>query len=132
MLTFSAAVHERKPNIGFFKHVIEETGIDPSHTIFIDDKLENVLTARSFGMHGIVFDDELKVIQELKNLCYDPIMRGRKFLTSHKKKLISVTSNNIELSEVRSTIISLSFTPLKFPLFQNFGQLLILDATGDK
>jgi len=51
-------------------------------------------------MHGIVFDDESKVIKDLKNLCYDPVLRGRKFLASHKKNLTSVTSNNIELSEV--------------------------------
>ncbi|KAF9464282.1 HAD-like domain-containing protein [Collybia nuda] len=109
----SAAARERKPNIGFFRHVIEQTGVDPSRTIFVDDKLENVLSARSFGMHGVVFDNEIKVIQELKNLCYDPLARGKKYLASHKKKHVSVTSNNIELAE-------------------NFGQLLILDATGDK
>ncbi|PPR01294.1 hypothetical protein CVT24_006369 [Panaeolus cyanescens] len=109
----SAAAHERKPNIGFFKHVIDNAGIDPTTTVFVDDKLENVLSARSFGMHGIVFEDKSKVIQELKNLCFDPIERGKEFLESHKKKLNSVTSNNIELSE-------------------NFAQLLILEATGDK
>ena len=97
----SAAAGERKPNIGFFKCVIEKAKIDPSSTIFVDDKLENVLTARSFGMHGIVFDDQSKVIQELKNLCFDPVMRGSGFLASHKKSFISVTSTNIQLSEVR-------------------------------
>lgn len=105
----SAAAGERKPNIGFFKHVIEEAKIDPSSTIFVDDKLENVLTARSFGMHGIVFDDQSKVIQELKNLCFDPVMRGSGFLASHKRNLISVTSTNIQLSEVRCRLIAFSF-----------------------
>ena len=99
-MDFSAAARERKPNIGFYQHVIDKTGIDPSRTIFVDDKLENVLTARSFGMHGIVFDDQENVIQQLKNFCGDPILRGKKFLASHKKQLISVTSNNVELSEV--------------------------------
>jgi len=102
LIGFSAAARERKPNIGFYQHVIDKTGIDPSRTIFVDDKLENVLTARSFGMHGIVFDDQEKVIQQLKNLCGDPILRGKNFLASHKKRLISVTSTNIELSEVPS------------------------------
>ena len=96
----SAASRERKPNIGFFKHVIDKSGIDPSRTIFVDDKSENVLTARSFGMHGIVFNDQSKVIKDLKNLCYDPVLCRRRFLASHKKNLISVTSNNIEISEV--------------------------------
>ncbi|KAF8812869.1 HAD-like protein [Phlegmacium glaucopus] len=108
----SSAVHQRKPNIGFYKHVIQETGIDPSRAIFVDDKLENVITARSFGMHGIIFDDQAKVIRQLKNLCGDPISRGNKFLAS-RKQFTSVTDNNIEFSE-------------------NFCELLILDATGDK
>lgn len=106
-LTFSAAAHERKPNIGFYKHVIDNSGIDPSRTIFVDDKIENVLTARSFGMHGIVFDDQEKVIQQLKNLCGDSVARGQSFLASHKKRLTSVTSNNVELAEVSESKCSL-------------------------
>ncbi|KAG6884533.1 hypothetical protein C0992_006121 [Termitomyces sp. T32_za158] len=109
----SASARQRKPNVGFFKYVFERSGIDPSRTIFVDDKMENVLTARSFGMHGILFDDESKVIRNLKNLCYDPVLRGKQFLTSRKKALTSVTSNNAEFME-------------------NFSQLLILLATGDE
>ena len=100
MPVLSAAARERKPNMGFFKHVIEKTGINPSRMIFVDDKVENVLTARSFGMHGIVFDDQSKVIKNLKSLCYDPVPRGRRFLASHERNLISVTSNNVEFLEV--------------------------------
>ena len=97
---FSAAAHKRKPNIGFYQHVIEETGIDPTRTIFVDDKLENVITAQSFGMHGIIFDDQENVIRQLKNICGDPISRGSKFLASLKKNFRSVTSNNIEFEDV--------------------------------
>ena len=126
----SAAARERKPNIGFFKHVIEKTGIDPSQTIFVDDKLENVLTARSFGMHGIVFDDQSKAIKDIKHLCYDPVPRGRRFLAAHKRNLISVTSNNVELSEVGLFTFSATFHLTAKP-FQNFSQLLSLEATSD-
>jgi FMN phosphatase YigB (HAD superfamily) len=97
----SSAIHKRKPNIGFHKHVIEETGIDPTRTIFVDDRLENVLTAQSFGMHGIIFDDQEKVIRQLKNICGDPVLRGSKFLASHKKNFRSVSSNDIEFGDVR-------------------------------
>ncbi|KAG6900636.1 hypothetical protein C0993_006740 [Termitomyces sp. T159_Od127] len=109
----SASARQRKPGVGFFNHVIEKSGIDPSRTIFVDDKLENVVTARSFGMHGIVFDDDSKVIKDLKNLCYDPVLRGKRFLASRRKNFKSVTSNNIEFME-------------------NFSQFLILLATGDE
>jgi histidinol phosphatase-like enzyme len=130
MPILSAAARERKPNMGLFKHAIEKTGIDPSRMIFVDDKLENVLTARSFGMYGIVFDNQSKVIKDLKNLCYDPVPHGRRFLASHKRNLISVTSNNVELSEVGLYTFSTTFH-LTLPSFQNFSQLLIIEATGD-
>ena len=106
----SAAVQKRKPNIGFYKHVIEETGIDPTRTIFVDDKLENVLTAQSFGMHGIIFDDQEKVIRQLKNISGDPILRGSNFLASRKKNFASVFSNNIEFEDVINVIYPLTDT----------------------
>ena len=85
--------------------MIEETGIDPTRTIFVDDKLENVLTAQSFGMHGIIFDDQENVIRQLKNICGDPISRGRNFLASRKGKFTSVSSNNIEFEDVTSFVL---------------------------
>ena len=106
-MNFSATARERKPEIGFYKQVIEQTRIDPSSTIFVDDKLENVSSARSLGMHGIVFDDQAKVVQQIKNLCCDPILRGNSFLVSGKKHLTSVTSNNVEISEVLSLFFCL-------------------------
>ena len=134
-LKTSAAAHERKPNIGFYKHVIDNSGIDPSRTIFVDDKIENVLTARSFGMHGIVFDNQEKVIQQLKNLCGDPIARGQNFLASHKQRLTSVTSSNVELAEVSESARCLPISndcPILLCFIQNFAQLLILEATHDR
>lgn len=51
-------------------------------------------------MHGIVFDNLQNVVRQLKNLCDDPVDRAMDFLHAHKKRLISVTSNCIELKEV--------------------------------
>ncbi|KAG2342940.1 HAD-like protein [Suillus weaverae] len=109
----SAGVGERKPNLGFYKAVISSTGVDPSRTIFVDDKIENVLSARSLGMRGIVFDDHRKVVRALYNLLGDPVERGRQYLTANAKKLLSVTDNGILLRE-------------------NFAQLLILEATDNR
>ena len=94
------SAHERKPNTGFYQYVINATGVDPIHTIFVDDKVENVLVARSFGIHGIVYDNISNVAQQLKNLCGDSVSRGTKFLASRKQQLTSVTSNGIQLAEV--------------------------------
>ena len=92
--------------------MIKETGIDPSRTIFIDGKFENVFAARSFGMHGIVFNDQAEVIRQLKNLCGDPISRGNDFLTPRKKRLLSISESNIEFSDVN---ISFSLTFIMKP-----------------
>ncbi|KAF8574205.1 HAD-like protein [Ramaria rubella] len=109
----SAAAHERKPNLGFYKYVLTETGLDPTSTIFVDDKIENVLSARSFGMHGIVFNDPNTVMRQLRNLCGDPIERAKAFLTANKKQLQSVTSKGYVMKE-------------------NYSQLLIWETTGDE
>ncbi|KAG2138331.1 Haloacid dehalogenase-like hydrolase-domain-containing protein [Suillus clintonianus] len=109
----SAGVGDRKPNLGFYKVVLARTGADPSRTIFVDDKIDNVLSARSLGMHGIIFDDHRKVVRALYNLLGDPVERGRQYLTLNAKKHLSVTENGIVLRE-------------------NFAQLLILEATDDR
>ncbi|KAI0753234.1 HAD-like domain-containing protein [Daedaleopsis nitida] len=51
----SGRVGERKPEFGFYRHVLERTGADPRRTVFVDDKARNVDAARSFGIHGVVF-----------------------------------------------------------------------------
>jgi FMN phosphatase YigB (HAD superfamily) len=109
----SGSVGERKPNLGFYKHILSKTGIDPHKAIFIDDKLENILSARSLGFHGIVFDTSANVIRALRNLLGDPVKRGREFLQQNAGRLDSVTDNGIVLKE-------------------NFAQLLILEATNDR
>ncbi|KAF8526546.1 HAD-like protein [Hysterangium stoloniferum] len=109
----SAAAHERKPHLGFYSHVISEAGLDPARTIFVDDKSENVLTARSFGMHGIRFEGFESLSRQLRNLCGDPVERGNAFLSENKGKLFSTTSRGFVLDE-------------------NYSQLLIWEATGDR
>ena len=114
----SGAAGERKPNIGFYRHVISATGIDPKTTIFVDDKHENVLSARSVGLHGIVFENEAVVRRALRNLTGDPIARGNAYLKANAKKLDSVT----EATDKHPAII----------IHENFAQLHILEATGDR
>ena len=108
----SADAGERKPNLGFYRHVLGDTGADPRSVVFVDDGPENVLSARSFGMHGILFDDQKRVFQAIRNAVQDPVHRARAYLQKNAKLLHSVTSNGIIFKE-------------------NFAQLLILEATGD-
>lgn len=109
----SAGVGERKPNLGFYKAVISSTGADSSRNIFVDDKMENILSVRWLGMRRVVLEDHCKVVRALYNLLGDPVERGRQYLTGNAKKLLSVTDSGIFLRE-------------------NFAQLLILEATDNR
>jgi FMN phosphatase YigB (HAD superfamily) len=114
----SGAVGERKPNLAFYRHVIAATELQPRRTIFVDDKLENVLSARSLGFTGIVFDDPSEVKRALRNLIGDPVQRGGEFLIRNAGKLGSVTRAT---PQQESTAVD-----------ENFAQLLILEITGNR
>ncbi|KAI0310794.1 HAD-like domain-containing protein [Amylostereum chailletii] len=109
----SAAVGMRKPDLCFYKHVLASTGSDPQSTVFVDDKPENVLSARSLGMHGIVFDNPETVRVTLRALIGDPIRRGRDYLDANAGQLDSVTNTGLVIGE-------------------NFAQLLIFEVTNQR
>ncbi|EJD03446.1 HAD-like protein [Fomitiporia mediterranea MF3/22] len=109
----SHEARERKPNLGFYKYVLEQTGVDPVRTLFIDDKLENILPARSLGMKGIVFDNFENMARQLRNYVGDPIGRAQAWLKDNAKKMLSVTNTGVTVHE-------------------NFAPLLIYEATGDR
>ena len=70
------------------------------------------MSARSLGLKGIVFTSFDEVARELRTLVRNPIIDGEKYLRDHAKEMKSVTDTGVVLEE-------------------NFGQLLILEATGD-
>jgi FMN phosphatase YigB (HAD superfamily) len=109
----SAEARERKPNLGFYRQVLLATGVDPLRTAFVDDKLENVLSARSLGLHGVVFDSFDSVSKQLWNLTSDPRLRALRWLDANAKRMDSITNTGVVLHE-------------------NFAQLLILEATGKR
>lgn len=109
----SAAVGMRKPDLCFFKFVLDEIKAEPSSVVFVDDRSENVLAARSLGMNGIVFDHVQRVRQSLLLFTGDPVGRGRSFLEARAGRLESETN--------RGEIIA-----------ENFAQLLILEATNNR
>ncbi|KAI0345466.1 HAD-like protein [Trametopsis cervina] len=106
----SAAAGMRKPNLNFYRHVLSEINTDPASTVFVDDKPENVLSARSLGIHGIVFDKD-NVRAMLQYLVCDPIQRGQNFLDTHAGRLDSVTDTGVIIGD-------------------NFAQFLILETTN--
>ncbi|KAI0065887.1 HAD-like protein [Artomyces pyxidatus] len=109
----SAGAGMRKPNLIFYRHVLDEVKADPSSVVFVDDRLENVIAARSLGINGIVFNDPASVRQTLRCYVGNSMLRGRAYLTARAGRLESETTSGEEIEE-------------------NLNQLLILEATGDK
>ncbi|KAI9455354.1 HAD-like domain-containing protein [Lactarius psammicola] len=108
-----AAAGMRKPDLCFFEFVLGEIKAEPSSVVFVDDKLENVLAARSLGMNGIVFDDVQRVRQSLRFFTGDPVSRGVSFLEARAGRLESETNYGQIVAE-------------------NFAQLLIWEATNKR
>jgi len=50
---FSHEIHLRKPNADIFDYVVQDSGIKPEETLFIDDFVENIETARKLGFHTV-------------------------------------------------------------------------------
>jgi len=109
----SYAMHERKPDLAFYRRVLMEIGGDPEKMIFIDDKPENVLSAKSFGIHAIVFKDSESLRRQLLNLLGNPVERAKNYLEKNAGRLNTVTSTGVAFME-------------------NFSQLLIYELTGDQ
>ncbi|KAE8339946.1 hypothetical protein BDV24DRAFT_152346 [Aspergillus arachidicola] len=108
----SADLGMRKPELRFFRHVLESISMKPEDTILVDNDTDNILCALSMGLKGILFGST-SVPQALTNLLeYDHISRAEQFLRSNAKTLHSVTHTGVTIRE-------------------NFAQLLILEATGD-
>ena len=100
----------RKPDPRFFQYVLEEIHIPPERIVFVDDKTENVLAAEALGVRGILFDDS--TVRHLEEYREDPIWRGLAYLRKHARCLNSITNT-------------------EFPVYDNFAQLLLLEATQE-
>lgn len=46
-----------KPDINFYKYILDSEKVEPSECVFIDDSPKNVEAAISIGINGIVFSD---------------------------------------------------------------------------
>ena len=109
----SADAGMRKPDLCFYRFVLDEIKADPTSVAFVDDRFDNVLAARSLGINGIIFDDVKHVRQALRYYVGEPEGRGLAFLKDRAGRLESETNLGQTVPE-------------------NFSQLLILEATGDR
>lgn len=52
---FSAEVRSVKPEVGIYRHCLKLLDVEPRAAIFVDDREENVVTARSLGIVAFQF-----------------------------------------------------------------------------
>lgn len=57
-----------KPERAIFDRVMAELGVAPAEAVFTDDKLENVIGARTAGLHAIQYRDLASFSTELEDL----------------------------------------------------------------
>ena len=66
-LYFSCDLGVRKPDKRIFRIVINKLHTKPEECLFIDDKPENVKSAKSVGIHAVQFKNYSKLLNDLKN-----------------------------------------------------------------
>ena len=62
---FSHRFQCAKPDPDLFQRALEVVGALPQQSVFVDDLLENVIAARSLGMHAFQFHDSATLTREL-------------------------------------------------------------------
>lgn len=67
-LILSHEIHMTKPQKKIFQYSIEKAGCKPEEILFIDDGLNNVVSARQLGIVGIHFTTVEDLLEELRNL----------------------------------------------------------------
>ncbi|GIJ99682.1 hypothetical protein Aspvir_003683 [Aspergillus viridinutans] len=109
----SFALGTRMPRLSFYQHALDSTKTDPAKAIFVGRDMQNVVMARSLGMHGILFGSSQALPRNMLNALSDPVIRGNEFLQRNAKKLHPFTDCGTSLRE-------------------NYVQLLILETTGEE
>lgn len=67
-IVISAEVKMIKPQKEIFEYALKKFKIKPEESVFIDDLLENIESAQSFGISGILFDESEKCWNEIRSL----------------------------------------------------------------
>lgn len=107
----SAATGTRKPEMDFYRYVLNQISLKGNQVVFIDDKEENVRAARELGIRGLVFEES--TIQILHGIFNSAVSKGWRYLFQHASHCDSVTSSGVAFAD-------------------NFAKLLILDVLGDR
>lgn len=66
---FASGYHGmRKPDLGFYRYVLQQTRWAAHEVLFVDDRVENVVAARQVGMTAILFKSAEETSRTMKEL----------------------------------------------------------------
>ncbi|TBU42974.1 HAD-like domain-containing protein [Dichomitus squalens] len=109
----SADVAQRKPSIGFFKHILDSARLVPARTALIDNRVENLVSAASAGIRACFsFTTVDGLSRSLNAVTRNALVDAEGWLRRHAQEMWSVTDSGVKLEE-------------------NYAQLLIFDVTRD-
>ena len=109
----SSELKESLPHSGILKKALQATNIDPARTLYIGNRIDSVITARSFGFHAIKCGGRRECIQHVVQICREPIASAKAWLKANSGKLDLETSLGITVKDA-------------------YMQYCILDATNDQ
>ncbi|KAM0317652.1 hypothetical protein ACHAO8_002203 [Botrytis cinerea] len=93
----SAEAGMRKPELGFYRNVLDRIDLAGSQVLFIDGKKENVDTARALGIRRFVFGNS--TIGSLSQTFHSPIGKGWRWLYQNANKCDSFTTNQVTFAD---------------------------------
>lgn len=53
---YSCEIGLRKPDLASYEAVIKENNLEPSHIVFIDDSIQNIIAAKGIGLQTILLE----------------------------------------------------------------------------
>jgi len=62
---FSHRVGMRKPDTEIFQHILDETGIDPGKTLFVDDSPQHIEAAKTLGIQTIFLEKGMTIEDDI-------------------------------------------------------------------
>ena len=67
-IVISCEVQLLKPDARIYHTALERLGIQPQESIFVDDRIENITSARQVGIHAVHYQTSQQVISEVIQL----------------------------------------------------------------
>ena len=66
-LIISAEINKIKPNLDFYKYILNKYKIEANELLFLDDNIKNINGARKIGIQTIMVEKSINMIDEIKS-----------------------------------------------------------------